>query len=183
MTFVRILLAALLLPPLGLSETPQILVSAPEMRDPELARSVILILYSGDHGTIGIVVNRVTKVAASELFRDLRAPRCGSQPVYAGGPVRVGINALVRAAAKPRGSSLLFGNVYLIGDRTPLNKLLEACPADAPVRVYIGSCGWGRGQLEAELRRGDWRTLPARADLVFDRDPASLWARLIAHTK
>jgi hypothetical protein len=47
------------------------------------------------------------------------------------------------------------------------------------LRVYAGYSGWGAGQLQNELARGDWHVMPADAATVFDKDPALIWPDLI----
>ena len=48
---------------------------------------------------------------------------------------------------------------------------------DASFRVYVGHAGWGPGQLDAELARGDWLVTPADADSLFV-DVEQLWRHL-----
>ena len=42
-------------------------------------------------------------------------------------------------------------------------------------RIYAGYSGWGEGQLEQELARGDWFALPAESDIVFRDNPYEIW--------
>ena len=39
----------------------------------------------------------------------------------------------------------------------------------------IGYSGWGPGQLESELRHGDWMVLPADQRLIFDTPDNIMW--------
>jgi putative transcriptional regulator len=41
----------------------------------------------------------------------------------------------------------------------------------------LGYAGWGAGQLENELMRKDWFTLPEDPALVFDADRETVWDR------
>ncbi len=41
--------------------------------------------------------------------------------------------------------------------------------------LALGYSGWGPGQLEAEIRRNDWLTAEAPADLVFSPDDKGKW--------
>lgn len=45
-------------------------------------------------------------------------------------------------------------------------------------RLFIGLCVWGRGQLQAELARGEWLLRSARAEDIFSTEPDRLWERL-----
>jgi putative AlgH/UPF0301 family transcriptional regulator len=48
----------------------------------------------------------------------------------------------------------------------------------ARARLFIGLCVWGRGQLEAELARGDWSTRPVTVEDIFTTTPERLWDTL-----
>ena len=39
-------------------------------------------------------------------------------------------------------------------------------------RAFVGHAGWGPGQLDAELERGDWILEPARREDAFSAEPA-----------
>ena len=47
-------------------------------------------------------------------------------------------------------------------------------------RLFVGLCVWGRGQLEAELSRSEWRLVGATADDLFCQTPGHLWSDLLA---
>ena len=44
------------------------------------------------------------------------------------------------------------------------------------VRVFAGYAGWSEGQLEGEIRRGDWFVVDAEARDAFTAEPDALWA-------
>ena len=41
----------------------------------------------------------------------------------------------------------------------------------------MGYSGWGAGQLEGEIARGDWLFAPADEALIFDKDQKTKWDR------
>jgi putative transcriptional regulator len=47
-------------------------------------------------------------------------------------------------------------------------------------RAFVGHAGWGPGQLDAELERGDWILEPARREDTFAADPEGLWPNVLA---
>ena len=44
--------------------------------------------------------------------------------------------------------------------------------------MYTGYAGWGPGQLDAEIARGDWIVAREGVDVVFDDAPDELWKKL-----
>jgi len=41
--------------------------------------------------------------------------------------------------------------------------------------VMFGYAGWAQGQLEGEIARRSWTTVPADGKLIFDEDREKLW--------
>ena len=39
----------------------------------------------------------------------------------------------------------------------------------------MGYSGWGPGQLEKELKHGDWLILPANQNLIFNTPDEMMW--------
>jgi len=46
--------------------------------------------------------------------------------------------------------------------------------------LALGYAGWGAGQLEDEIARRDWLTIPEDAALVFDEDRETVWEHALA---
>jgi putative transcriptional regulator len=154
------------------------LVASTDSRDPDFAATVILVLRSDANGAVGLIVNQPTKVTVADLFPRLDPKQAGTIPIYKGGPVRLGINALLRRKAPSPGASGVFSEVELIAQRPLLEKAIADGTPAATLRVYVGSCGWTAGQLLDEIRRGVWSVTSASAAVIFDGRPETLWSRL-----
>src|SRR5579884_3748923 len=46
-------------------------------------------------------------------------------------------------------------------------------------RAFLGHAGWGPGQLDGELERGDWILEPAKRDDAFSLDARGLWSEVL----
>jgi len=56
-----------------------------------------------------------------------------------------------------------------------------APPGEPPrSRAFAGYAGWAPGQLENEIRRGDWLLAPPDPARALDPKPAALWQKLFA---
>ncbi len=163
----------------------KMLVASRELPDPNFAKTVVLIVEHDDRETMGLIINRQSEVALASVFKRVK-PGAGPAPTFfLGGPVQTdGVVALLRAA---EGSSSdtrhVFGEVYLVSEREPLEHQIAAGADPQRCRVYLGYSGWASGQLEQETIQGAWYVLPGTADLIFDAHPESLWDRLIARTE
>jgi putative transcriptional regulator len=47
------------------------------------------------------------------------------------------------------------------------------------VRAFAGYAGWAPGQLENEIRRGDWVVIQSKLDIIFTSEFSSLWSTLL----
>src|SRR5215217_1354086 len=65
-----------------------LLLSMPQLQDPNFARTVVLLCEFSPDGAFGLVLNRPTSVAASEMVR-LEPPvaQGNDMPLWIGGPV------------------------------------------------------------------------------------------------
>jgi putative transcriptional regulator len=158
----------------------KILVAKRDAPDSTFAETVIVVVRYSQGGTVGLMLNRRTQVPISKALDPLKGSRGRSEPVYAGGPVELpNVLALMRADAMPEGAEHVTGKVYLVSTEAQLEKTLAKRLDPADFRVYLGYCGWSRGQLENETSQGFWRVLNGSADIVFDSEPETLWSRLI----
>ena len=46
-------------------------------------------------------------------------------------------------------------------------------------RAFVGHAGWGPGQLDGEIERGDWILEPAALEDAFTVQPPELWSEVL----
>ncbi|MEO8050272.1 MAG: YqgE/AlgH family protein [Acidobacteriota bacterium] len=164
-------------PELGVGK---LLIAAREAKGPIFGETVILLIRYDQTGTVGLVINRRTKLPISKALEPLKGAIGRTDPVYIGGPVEgENVLALLKANLMPEGATHVTGKVYLIPSAALLDKTLAGHPEADEFHVYLGYCGWARGQLENEARHGLWQVLSGSADAVYDSEPETLWSRLI----
>ncbi len=155
------------------------LVAAKQVLDPNFSRTVVLLFDYNDKGAMGVIVNRRTQVKLANLLPDVDGLAERSDVVYLGGPVETsGLRLLVRAASPPEKASPIVEDIYLTADAQVI-----AATSAAKVRGYAGYAGWGAGQLDDEIERGDWHVFGGDARLVFSQHPESVWQTLMDRTK
>jgi putative transcriptional regulator len=158
-----------------------LLVASDTLLDPNFAETVLLLLRYGASGAQGLVVNRPSRVALGAVEGGPEIPEAAALPVYYGGPVEPGtVSFLLHTAAPIESARAVLADVQLAGNAAAIAELLRQPGGAERVRALAGYAGWGPGQLDAEVARGDWLVLRGAARQVFDHEPASLWQRLFS---
>jgi putative transcriptional regulator len=134
-----------------------LLVAKPSLADPNFRETVVLAHQTDDGSTVGVILNRPAGALAF------------------GGPVmREATVVLFRSERAPEAPAFrVLKDVYL--SMHPRN--IEMPASDR--RLFGGFAGWAPGQLQRELARDDWFTLPATSEIVFRADTRGLWEELV----
>lgn len=158
----------------------RILVADRYLEDPNFAETVILVVRYNRDGAMGLMLNRRTTVSISRVLKPMKEAAGHDDPIFLGGPVEsTGVFGVLRTAEKPEGAKQVSSGVYLLEAKESIQKILAGSATSNSFRVYLGYAGWGPGQLESEARQGAWKTIAGNAERIFDRDPDTLWTRLI----
>jgi putative transcriptional regulator len=162
------------------SLAPVLLVSMPQMADPNFSRSVVLLAEYGPHGAFGLVLNRQMAEPASEVVR--AEPPMPIRPdvhLFVGGPVEP-TRAWVLLADKSLDEEAMevTEGVYLSASPDLIRRTLSQ-PPDPAVRIVVGYAGWGAGQLDVELAESAWLMAPVQPDLIFSIPMGSMWETAI----
>lgn len=156
------------------------LVAAPQLRDPNFAKTVVLLLDYNPNGALGLIINRPTNIALSTVLPEMVELRDRRDTVYLGGPVaRDRMVLLVRSKVQPLGTGEVIAEVFVSASLDTLRGLLEAPGDPGTFHAYVGYAGWAPGQLDSEVSRGDWHITIADADTVFDKDASQIWPEMI----
>jgi putative transcriptional regulator len=156
------------------------LIARRGLPDPNFAESVILIIGYDEQGAMGLVINRPTAMKLSSVLPQFDELRDRDDTLFVGGPVgRLSVFLLVRAPEKPGESTRVFESVYMSTSKDTLRDKLRRQDPDESLRVYAGYAGWGAGQLDRELGRGDWYVSGADSASIFDKEPADVWPSLV----
>ncbi|HSA61621.1 MAG TPA: YqgE/AlgH family protein [Nitrospiraceae bacterium] len=153
-----------------------LLVASPALDDPNFRQSVVLVLEHGSEGTLGVIVNRSTKVLLSEALPDLTALKGTTYRLFSGGPVEpTRLILLFRLKEPPAGARSVFDGVYVGGTPEVLERIITQAKPNETFRAFAGVAGWAPGQLQYEMLQGAWAILPPDSIGIFDQDPATFW--------
>lgn len=157
----------------------KLLLSAPNLFDPNFRRTVLLIAEHTPDGAMGLVLNRPAEITVGEAAPSLAwlAPDAG-ELVYAGGPVATdSVIVLAEFEDRDLAAALVVGDVGFVPAVADHPEELAASVRRS--RVFAGHAGWGPGQLEAEMDENSWIVEPALPEDAFADDPDELWAAVM----
>lgn len=158
------------------------LIAAKGLIDPNFHRAVVLVVEHSDQGAMGLIVNRPSSVSVAHALCDHFDLSNCDDFVYIGGPVQPQALFILhdRGELDPSETAVLPG-LYVGSSAEAFEAVVSTASGGCPkadYRIYSGCAGWGSGQLEGEIERGDWFVLPANSATLFADDPYSEWDRL-----
>jgi len=156
--------------------TTILLIARAELPDPNFKDSVVLVMNHIGPSPAGVIINRPTRIPVSRLFPELETLAQLDDKVYFGGPVEIqAVSFLFRFDKPPEKATEVLDGLYFSTDRELLRQLLGRDQPMEGLRIFVGFSGWARGQLEAEIGRGDWTLAPADASTIFDYKSQQPW--------
>jgi putative transcriptional regulator len=118
--------------------------------------TTILLVEHNDEGTTGFVTNKPFGKSLHDLVEFNHAKPF---PLMDGGPVdRAHLFVLHKRPDLIEGGKQLYDGLYLGGN---MDQVIEAINIGAvnqqEIQLFIGYCGWDKGEIEAEMEEGSWR--------------------------
>jgi putative transcriptional regulator len=173
-------------------DTPLLLMATPQVLDPFFYKSVVLLLHHDEEGSFGFNLNRPTTVSVSEILEGLEIEWTGDPSICAflGGPVQPQLGTILfgdenAQPSEPDGdtdsnetTTCVLPGLSMTQHVGDLARLAQNPPEG--LRLYLGYAGWGAGQLIEEILRNDWIVGPVAEELLFTRDPGSVWPLALA---
>ncbi len=160
--------------------TGKLLVATPQVEGDAFRRSVVLLLHHDAGGAQGVVLNQPTEARVDTVLPGWGAISTAPHRLFRGGPVQtdsaIGIVTVPGDRAETMGIQRLFGGFGVVDlDAPPM----IVAPEVAGLRIFAGYAGWSGGQLEGEIRRGDWFVVEAESRDAFTDEPLTLWQRVL----
>ena len=130
---------------------------------------------------MGLILNRPSAMQIADLLPALGKKTAPDDALYVGGPVDPSqMIFLLRRENPPAGALPILSDVYATSDASVLQEFVKGRLSKTHFHAYVGYAGWGPGQLDAEIARGDWLIGPAEAKTIFDSNVKNIWQRLLA---
>ena len=157
---------------------PLLLLSMPQMADPNFAQTVVLLCDYTDQGAFGLVVNRPMEEPAWTIVKTEPPVDVDRElKLFVGGPVdpqRTWVLSADAQGPEDEQREICPGVVLSVSHKLTLD-LLQT-PPTTRARIIVGYAGWAPGQLEEEIAASAWLTMDVDPGLIFSVPPELMWA-------
>lgn len=156
----------------------RLLVASPSLVDENFNRAVVLVLEHNEEGSLGLVLNRPSGLAATEALPErISSLLPEGEEIYKGGPVqREAVIVLADFVDAEKAASIAFDTVGIVD---PDGALEDLSLHVRTARAFGGYAGWGAGQLEREIEEDAWIDAVGQVEDVFTAEPTELWSRVL----
>jgi putative transcriptional regulator len=150
----------------------QLLIATPALQGSSFEHAVILVAQHNKEGALGIVINHpLDQRPIGNVIQALGGKSDGAKNpvrIFLGGPVSPEIAFVVHGADYHLADTLdIDGRVALTAASDVLRDIALGKGPDKSL-IAFGYAGWGPSQLDKEIGRGDWYSVPEDPALVFD---------------
>jgi len=166
------------MPPKSKSLKGHFLLDSGQLGQSWFARTVVLLCQHDADGAFGLVLNRKAPSKVGDVLVADIPPALKEAQLYLGGPVQPSALSYLHTELFLPESNVL-PNLNLGHALDDLMFIGESFSPTSKFKVFAGYSGWGPKQLEGELQRQAWLTLPASLDLLFDVPADQLWQVLL----
>jgi putative transcriptional regulator len=155
----------------------KLLIAGPSLLDPNFWRTVVLVIEHTEEGALGLVLNRPSETTVGEAVPQLEELIELSEQLFIGGPVQPSAVIVLGEFEDPTDAALLaFDDVGVLGTGSSPE---ESAVGLRSGRAFVGHAGWGPGQLDGEIERGDWILERAILRDAFTAETSDLWSEVL----
>ena len=154
-----------------------LLISTPELNDSIFRKSIILLCEHDDNGAMGLILNKpiISDNNKSSFLKVIFENMKINSKIYFGGPVNL------QHCFVLHDESYLTNDTIKISEEVSLtsnNKIIEDIKNNIGPKNYkinMGYAGWDKGQLEDEIKNGDWFIKPFSQNFIFNISDQDMW--------
>lgn len=157
-----------------------LLIAEPFLKDANFMRTVVFLCDHQEEGSFGFVINKEYEHSLNELMNNVDELNL---PVFYGGPVQMDtIHFLHQYPHLIPNSYKIVDGIYWGGNfETAIRLIREGSIETSKIRFYIGYSGWGKEQLNDEMKENSWLTVEATSNLVFHGKTEEIWRDALRH--
>lgn len=159
-----------------------ILIAMPHMVDPYFCKAVVYICEHTKDGAMGLVINRPfmepdLKKLFTEIYEDNENILKIVPTVHFGGPIMIERGIVLHSTDHTVAESVKIADTIAMTSHKDILSDISKKKGPASFKLFLGHSGWGSGQLEKEIERGDWLLQSTTPDFIFDVPEKYMWGQ------
>lgn len=153
------------------------LIAMPHMNDPIFTKSLIYMCENNSEGSLGLIINKpMVSQNAVDILQKTGLEEIQPAPeIYFGGPVNIEMGLILHDAGYEIEGTLTVSNAVALTSNKQIITDLKEGEGPEQFLFSMGFAGWGQGQLEREIKKGDWLLVPADVDFIFSAPDSDKW--------
>jgi len=164
----------------------KLLIAPPSVRGNFWAKTVIFVTENHTRGSMGLTINKVSKMSIREFANNCEVDCDIDGFVYVGGPVNVKALTLLHSAEWACENTMQINNEFSISSHSEILQKLAMGDRPNYWRLIVGLCAWTPDQLESEIRgrqpynhNMSWLIATPSQESVFGLDGNDQWTSSI----
>jgi putative transcriptional regulator len=159
-------------------EKGKLLIAEPSLLEDDFFKSVILLTHHNYEESIGLVLNKPSKISLFEIINDIPE---SDFPVYIGGPVaKKSIHFIHNIGSTIIGAKEVMKGLFFGGDFDIVKDLIKNRQITKDdIRFFAGYSGWEDDQLKNELKDQSWIIKEGSCNICMQYSDMNLWSKII----
>jgi putative transcriptional regulator len=156
-------------------DKPLLLIAAPAQQG--FYSEAVLVVVPTPEGHAGFMINRATHTSVASAFPAEPDMAKVVDPIYLGGPHEAQHMYAVVRRDPGEGARRLFDDVFVTVSGATVDRVIRQWPGEA--RFFAGFAAWEPGELEQEIRAGEWFVAEPQGAQIFTLQPDEMWSQLL----
>ena len=153
------------------------LISVPHLKDPFFEKSVVYLCEHDEKGAMGFIINKTIKkdnITLKNSSSDIELNKYLEENyLYIGGPVLTDKALFLHTNNEISKSVPVSDQVSISGNIELLSSIQKSKHIKS--KLFLGHAGWDSGQLEKEIKNGDWLIQKSSTNLIFEQEIDNIW--------
>lgn len=157
----------------------KLLISMPHLDESPFEQSVVLMCSHDEEHAFGVIINKpIDGLSVDEVMDEAGLPGsdyADDSPVFFGGPVDMQRGAVLHSLDyQTKDTFKIAEGIGLTASEEALEIICDPIRAPRSSMLVMGHAGWGPDQLDDEIKRNAWLSIPSSPELVFGA-PDDCW--------
>ena len=154
-----------------------LLISTPGLNDSIFRKSIVLVCDHDENGAMGLIVNKpiIPDGEKSSFLKDIFTNMNINSKIYFGGPVDIQNCFVLHDNSYNSNETIELSSGISLTSNESILEDIKNNTGPKKYKINMGYSGWDKGQLEDEIKNGDWLLKPVTKDFIFDIPDKNMW--------